>query len=88
MSVTPPRTLATIKEELAKPKVEENLVLHQFNVAFVIDGKVEIIFNIDERVAAILLSNPTLVQCAHSTMGGPAEGWVYDAQNGTFTNPA
>jgi hypothetical protein len=87
MSLTPPRSLTAIKDALAKPVIEETPKL-PFNVAFVIDGVAEIVFNIDERVAAILLSNPALIQCAHSTEGGPSEGWLYNAETGTFSAPA
>lgn len=54
-------------------------------VAFVIDGKIVDILHTDERLGAIFLSNPTIVDVSETFSQGMAVGWDYDGQ--TFTAP-
>jgi hypothetical protein len=57
---------------------------HQYRLAYVIDGLVVMALNTDARTAAIVTSNPTIVQVDPS---GPVnEGWAYDGN--TFHFPA
>ena len=58
-----------------------------YHVAFVIDNVVAQVFHVEERLAAILLSNPTIVQCASPANGGPDNNWHYDSQTGAFFIP-
>ena len=58
-------------------------------IAFVIDGKVQDVFHTDDRLAAILLSSPTIIN-ATSYYANQADGfnivdWDYDGAN--FTAP-
>jgi hypothetical protein len=53
----------------------------------VLDGRVETVFHVEEKMAAILMSNPVVVQCAAPLDGGPQDGWRYNAETGTFTDP-
>lgn len=64
-------------------------VLPPNKIAFVLDGKVQDVFYTDDRLASILLSNPTIVE-----VGKEYEGkepgfniiqWNYDGTN--FTAP-
>ena len=89
MSVTPPRTIEAILEEQAlqvPPEIEAASAL-PYHVAFVIDGVVQQVFHVEERLAAVLLSAPTIVQCDSPVNGGPDVSWAYDATTNTFTKP-
>lgn len=80
MAITPPRDI----NEIQVPPRPEHLPYH---VAFIIDGIVREIFHVDERLGAILLGNPTIVQVESSFDGGPEREWLYDHESGTFTPP-
>ena len=60
-------------------------------IAFVIDGEVVDILHTDERLAAILLSQPTLVDVTESIdtqgIGSIIVGSSYNEENGTFFHP-
>lgn len=92
MSITPPKSFAEIRAEEAAqtppPSADELASREPYHVAAVIDGKVVQVFHSEERFAAVLLSNPTFVQCDAPLNGGPKEDWSYDAAAGTFTRPA
>jgi len=48
-------------------------------IAFIIDGEVVSILNTDERMAAVLLSNPIIVDITEEKRANPfiVEGWEY-----------
>jgi hypothetical protein len=56
-------------------------------IAFIIDGEVVSILNTDERMAAVLLSNPIIVDITEEKKANPfiVEGWEY--KDGQFTLP-
>ena len=54
-------------------------------VAFVIDGICEQLFITDSRFAAILLSNPLILDV--SDVEQVFSGWAYNAEDGTFFHP-
>jgi hypothetical protein len=80
MSTTPPRPFNEIPPA-------EPVVLMPYHIAFVIDGTVQQVFHVDERLASVILSNPTIVQCEHPDAGGPEQNWTYDATTNTFAKP-
>lgn len=64
---------------LQQPPVQPvNIPEMPFKVAFVIDGEVVDILHTDERLAAIFLSNPTIVDATEQFSQGVAIGWNYD----------
>jgi hypothetical protein len=64
---------------------EENNQLNTNKLAFVLDGECQIVFNTDSRFAAILLSNPLIIDVTgNDAVYG---GWTYNAEDGTFSNP-
>jgi hypothetical protein len=52
-------------------------------VAFVIDGEIVSVLNTDERMGAILLSNPIILDLSKIQLENPEihEGWRYDGSN-------
>lgn len=83
-----PRPLTDILSEIEEEKnaVAEALEITQpYHVAFVIDGVAQQVFHVDERMAAIFLSNPTIVPCNSPSNGGPDNGWLYNQETNTFT---
>jgi hypothetical protein len=56
-------------------------------IGFVIDEMLVSILNTDERMAAILLSNPIIVDITEAQKKNPkiVEGWEY--KNGQFVDP-
>lgn len=91
MALTPPRSLADIiaeaTAEKAAPSIAEQQSALPYHIAYVIDGVVQQVFHIEEKMAAILLSNPVIVQCDAPLSGGPDNGWTYDAETGKFSKP-
>jgi hypothetical protein len=90
MSLVPPRSVAEVEAEkaaadaaLAASVAEQST--YPFHIALVIDGTVKQVFHIQEELAAILLSSPTIVQCASPADNGPDRGWKYDANTGQFS---
>jgi hypothetical protein len=60
----------------------------QVSLAFVIDGEVVQTFLCDERLAAVLQSDPVIVELENDGdpfFNGPHVGWKYDGKN--FYNP-
>jgi hypothetical protein len=92
MSLTPPRSLAAIeaeaKAEKEAPSIAEQVSALPYHVAFIIDGVVQQVFHIEEKLAAIFLSNPTIVQCNAPLDNGPDAGWTYNDSTGEFSKPA
>jgi hypothetical protein len=69
--------------------MSDPIVLPPNKIAFVLDGKVVDIFHTEDRLAAVLLSNPTIVNVTAEYAAQP-EGfnlleWNYDGT--TFTAP-
>jgi hypothetical protein len=58
------------------------------NLAIILDNKVEMIMQVDERLAAILTSQPIIVDVPKTEAGGPLIGWAYNPDTKAFTNPA
>lgn len=60
-------------------------------IAFVIDGEVIDILHTDERLAAIFLSEPTILDVSDKFVIGEVPGvWIgdsYDEETNTFTRP-
>jgi hypothetical protein len=58
-------------------------------IAFIIDGEVVDILRADDRLAAILLSEPTIVDVTKINALGPVAmtGHTYDAATGKFSHP-
>jgi hypothetical protein len=93
MSLTPPRSLGTIDAEELKAKKEAPSIAEQqsalpYHIAYVIDGVVQTVFHVEERMAAILMSNPLVVQCNAPLDNGPDSGWTYNDSTGEFSKPA
>jgi hypothetical protein len=66
--------------------------LPPIQVAFVIDGQVIDILHTDERLAAIFLSQPTIVDVTNfkDNDGNPniiRVGYLYDSESGIFSTP-
>ena len=55
-------------------------------VAFVIDGVLQDSIFVEERLAAILLSDPTICDITH-IKPRPLLGWKYNKESGEFSNP-
>lgn len=51
-------------------------------LAFIIDNEVVDTFLCEDRMAAILQSNPKVIDITkkHSYITGPHKGWIYDGQ--------
>ena len=90
MSLTPPRPvheiIANETKSTAQELAEQQSAL-PYHVAFVIDGVVQNVFHIEEKLAAVLLSDPVIVQCKAPLDGGPDADWKYDDKTGEFTKP-
>ena len=59
-------------------------------LALIIDGEVVDILHTQDRLAAILLSNPTVVDITDVKNDSNSEiypGWTYDSTDYTFTPP-
>jgi hypothetical protein len=78
MAIVEPRDLS----ELETPPPAHLLPYH---IALVVDGVVEQVMHFDERLAAVFLSNPTIVQVDLPENGGPNIGWIHNAETGTFS---
>jgi hypothetical protein len=57
------------------------------NLAIILDDKVEMLMEVDERLAAMLTSQPTIVDVPKPEAGGPFIGWTYNSTTKKFTNP-
>lgn len=78
MSLIQPRALSDLP-----PAVPE--ITAPFHVALVVNGLVEQVFHVDERLASALLApEGKMVQCEHPKDGGPDAGWTYDTTTGVF----
>lgn len=88
MTIKQPRELSVILSEgdlpVENPKMPDD---YPYHIAFVIDGVVRQVFHVEEKLAAILLSNPLVVQCAAPSNGGPDNEWTYNSLDNTFNAP-
>jgi hypothetical protein len=85
MALTPPRDIKTIDAAAKLDAVAPTLGAEfPYHVAIIIDGVVQQVFHVEERLAAALLSSPQIIQCDSPDNGGPATGWVYDSTTSTF----
>lgn len=55
--------------------------MNEKTLAFVIDGKVVRVMRIDEMTAAILTSNPEIIDITNNQI---TESWFYDSQKGFY----
>lgn len=61
--------------------------LPPYKIAFVIDGEVADILHTDERLFAIFMSNPKLVDVTEQIIANPQSiqiGYLYDIESNTF----
>lgn len=88
MTINQPRDLNTIlAEEEIQPENPKMPNDYPYHIAFVIDGVVRQVFHVEEKLAAILLSNPLVVQCSSPSDGGPDNEWTYNPLDNTFSAP-
>jgi hypothetical protein len=89
MTMNTPRTISEIDAEIERlGSVNAEIESRPYHIAMVIDGVAQQVFHVEERLAAILLSDPTIVQCSSPANGGPDTGWTYDSSSNTFSKPA
>ena len=68
----------------------ENNAIHPIKIAFIIDGEVVDILHTQDRLAAILLSDPTIVDITDVKNDSNSDiypGWTYDSTTKAFTPP-
>jgi hypothetical protein len=89
MSINPPRSISDImaaeSAQVPEPTAEASQL--PYHIALIIDGVVQQVFHVEERLAAVFLSSPTIVQCDSPANGGPDRSWTYDANTGAFIHP-
>jgi hypothetical protein len=56
-------------------------------VAYVIDNQVVQIIHVDERMAAVVLSEPLVIDVTELGKQGVRNGDIYDPETGTFSRP-
>jgi hypothetical protein len=64
--------------------------LPPYKIAFVIDGEVVDILHVEERLSAVLLSDPTIVDVTALIAADPQSvnnGFKYNATTNTFSAP-
>lgn len=83
-----------VKAEKRSPigdKVNEPQELHNknnlYSVAFVLDDEVQEVIRAEEKIAAILLSEPTIIDITNLDQK-PTIGWKYNSETGEFLNEA
>ena len=64
------------------------ILMPPYKVAFIIDGKVEDVIHTEARLAAIMLSNPLIVDATDQwpASGASLVGMNYDEATGTFSH--
>lgn len=68
----------------------ENSAVLPIKIAFIIDGEVVEILHTQDRLAAILLSEPTIVDITNVKNDSNSDiypGWTYESTTDTFTPP-
>lgn len=76
--------ISPIKESLNEPHNHFGKT-KIYSIAVVLDGKVQDIIRAEIRLAAMLLSEPTLVDITEDH-SHPRIGWKYDEESGEFSN--
>lgn len=73
------------KEGFNPPKTyhEENKI---YSIAFVLDGEVQDILRTEERLWALLMSQPIILDIS-DLEEKPQINWTYSEETGEFTNP-
>lgn len=74
----------TIKKQ-AQPQPQQQII-PPVKIAFVIDGKVVDVIHTEERMAAILMSEPQVIEATEWVNANPGElliGYSYDGENFT-----
>jgi hypothetical protein len=64
--------------------------LPPYKIAFVIDGEVADILHTDERLFAIFMSNPKLIDVTEQVTANPQSiqiGYLYNMESNTFSVP-
>lgn len=72
--------------DLEQLQAAPSVFLLPYHIAFIVNGVVEEIMHFDERLAAVLLANPTIKQVDLPTDGGPDVGWTYNTETNTFSS--
>ena len=72
--------------DLEQLQAAPSVFLLPYHIAFIVSGVVEEILHFDERLAAVLLANPTIKQVDLTSDGGPDVGWTYDAETNIFSS--
>lgn len=78
------KPISPVKDSLNEPKnpFGETKI---YSIAIILDGKVQDIVRAEIRLAAMLLSEPTLVDITEDH-SHPRIGWIYNSEDGTFSN--
>ena len=92
MALTPPRDIAAVNADtvISQPtakQMADQLSAMPYHIAMILDGTVQAVFHVEERMAALLLSEPIIMQCEAPNAGGPDTGWSYDHTSKTFKKP-
>lgn len=76
-------------EEILPVGQSNQVELPPIKLAFVIDGEVADILHTDERLRAIFLSNPKIIDISEKMLNGHivGPGYVYDENTDTFSDP-
>jgi len=74
-----------------EPVVRDFNNLPPYKIAFVIDGELADILHTDERLFAIFMSNPSIIDVTEQVTKNPESiliGAKYNFESSTFTNPS
>ena len=79
--------MSTSKKNITEPTPESPLPNFEYQVAFVIDGVVQETVSLGSRFAAILLSEPLIIDTSLFHSGQIKIGYRYDSSTGQFYDP-
>lgn len=68
----------------------QSIQLPPLKLAFILDNEVVDVLHTDERLAAIFLSNPLVLDVTNEVVADPSSiqvGFQYDSETGTFSSP-
>ena len=68
----------------------QRVELPPLKLAFILDNEVVDVLHTDERLAAIFLSNPLVLDVTEQVVSDPASiqvGFIYDEASGSFVKP-
>lgn len=77
------------EENIAQQEVQQ-VQLPPFKLAFVIDNEVVDVLHTDERLAAIFLSNPKIIDVTDQVTVDPSKvqiGFLYSEESNSFIKP-